>query len=230
MSLTPTNLRRLTSSLTQGPWPRRSSPSKGFQRTSSTMTPHSTICFAKHTEYMSITPSEKACLSVSRRRLHPKERSDLLEERTHRLDFSTQKGQNLRNTNSTLIMTEEVNENKVKSFNLGKKNFIALKLKSFNDEINNFLWTVIAAKIRNYPSSLSKSLWNWQLKKFQSSIFDVLARRTRIRTPSWNFLAWHRNCKMKWMVWSIQKIFRMLTQHAVDIPTLPVDQCHSHLI
>ena len=32
-----------------------------------------------HTEYMSITPSEKACLSVSRRRPCPKERSDLLE-------------------------------------------------------------------------------------------------------------------------------------------------------
>ena len=28
------------------------------------MTPHSRICFAKHTEYTSITPSEKACLSV----------------------------------------------------------------------------------------------------------------------------------------------------------------------
>ena len=38
------------------------------------MTPHS-----KHTEYMSITPSEKACLSVSRRRPCPSERGDLLE-------------------------------------------------------------------------------------------------------------------------------------------------------
>ena len=28
----------------------------------------------------------------------------------------------------------------------------------------------------------------------------------------------------------IQKIFRMLNQYAVEIPTLPVDQCHSHLI
>ena len=33
----------------------------------------------KNTENMSITPSEKACLSVSRRRLCPKERGDLLE-------------------------------------------------------------------------------------------------------------------------------------------------------
>ena len=28
----------------------------------------------------------------------------------------------------------------------------------------------------------------------------------------------------------IQEIFRMLNQFAVEIPTLPVDQCHSHLI
>ena len=35
---------------------------------------------------------------------------------------------------------------------------------------------------------------------------------------------------MKLVVWMIQKIFRMLNQLAVEIPTLPVDQCHSHLI
>ena len=28
----------------------------------------------------------------------------------------------------------------------------------------------------------------------------------------------------------IQKFIRMLNQFAVEIPTLPVDQCHSHLI
>ena len=28
----------------------------------------------------------------------------------------------------------------------------------------------------------------------------------------------------------IREIFKMLNQYAVDIPTLPVDQCHSHLI
>ena len=71
--------RRLTSSPTQSPWPSHSSPSKGSSRTWSTMTPHSRICFAKHTEYMSITPSERACLSVSCRRPSPSERSDPLE-------------------------------------------------------------------------------------------------------------------------------------------------------
>ena len=38
------------------------------------MTPRSRRCFITHTECMSITPSEKACLSVSRRRPCPKER------------------------------------------------------------------------------------------------------------------------------------------------------------
>ena len=42
--------------------------SKGCSRTRSTMTPRSRRCFATHAEYMSITPSEKTCLSVSRRR------------------------------------------------------------------------------------------------------------------------------------------------------------------
>ena len=35
---------------------------------------------------------------------------------------------------------------------------------------------------------------------------------------------------MKLIVWMNQKIFRMLNQFAVEIPTLPFDQCHSHLI
>ena len=38
-----------------------------------------------------------------------------------------------------------------------------------------------------------------ELRKFQSSPFDTMARRKfmRIRTLSWNFLAEYRNCKMK---------------------------------
>ena len=31
-------------------------------------------------------------------------------------------------------------------------------------------------------------------------------------------------------MWTILWIFRMLNRYAVEIPTLPVDQCHSHLI
>ena len=35
---------------------------------------------------------------------------------------------------------------------------------------------------------------------------------------------------MKLIVWMIQEIFKMLNQYAVDIPTLPVNLCLSHLI
>ena len=40
------------------------------------MTPRSRRCFTTHTEFTSILPSEKACLSVSRRRPCPSERGD----------------------------------------------------------------------------------------------------------------------------------------------------------
>ena len=52
--------------------------------------------------------------------------------------FSPNVRQKLRNTNSSLIVTEEVYENLVKLLNLSMKIFTALKLKNFNDEINNF--------------------------------------------------------------------------------------------
>ena len=51
-----------------------------------------------------------------------------------------------------------------------------------------------------------------------------------IKTLFWNYQAEYRNCKMKKIVWTILRIFRMLNQFAVEIPTLPVDQCHSHFI
>ena len=35
---------------------------------------------------------------------------------------------------------------------------------------------------------------------------------------------------MKLIAWMIQEIFKMLIQYAVDIPTLPVNLCLSHLI
>ena len=49
-------------------------------------------------------------------------------------------------TNFKPLMTEEVYENDVKLLNLNKKNFTALELKKFNDEINNFFKDSIAAK------------------------------------------------------------------------------------
>ena len=78
MSPCPTTSWRLMSSPSQSPWPNHISPSNGSSRMWITMTPRSRRCFITHTEYMSITPSEKACLSVSRRRPCPSERGDPL--------------------------------------------------------------------------------------------------------------------------------------------------------
>ena len=68
----------LVSSPSQSPWPTHSSPSNGSSRMWITMTPRSRRCFITHTEYTSITPSEKACLSVSRCRPCPNTRGDPL--------------------------------------------------------------------------------------------------------------------------------------------------------
>ena len=56
------------------PDPPHSSPSNGSSRMWITMTPRSRRCFITHTEYTSITPSEKACLLVSRRGPCPNDR------------------------------------------------------------------------------------------------------------------------------------------------------------
>ena len=126
---------RLLSSPSQSPWPSNSSPSNCSSRMWIMMTPRSRRCFITHTENMSITPSEKACLLVSRRRPCPKELGDpLLKEQgdllwkevrsltlnTHRLElfWTDRKSKSspnvrrwLRNTNSRLIMTEDVYTN-----------------------------------------------------------------------------------------------------------------------
>ena len=78
MSPKPTTSRRLMSSPSQSPRPSNSSPSNGSSRMWITMTPRSRSCYITHIGCMCITPSEKACLSVSRRRLSPSEWGDPL--------------------------------------------------------------------------------------------------------------------------------------------------------
>ena len=48
------------------------------------------------------------------------------------------------------IMTDEVYKNWVNLLNLSRKNFIVLKLKNFNDEVNNFFMHSYCSKIWNY--------------------------------------------------------------------------------
>ena len=71
-----------------------------------------------------------------------------------------------------------------------------------------------------------------ELKRFQGSTFDTVSRRRLIEdrdtilvlTDNIQELQNEINCKM------IRDIFKMLNQYAVDNPTLPVNQCSSHLI
>ena len=60
-------------------------------------------------------------------------------------------------------MTEEVYENWVNFLNLSKKNFTALKLKNFNDEINNsFFMDRYYSKIWNYVKLIRKVSVKWK--------------------------------------------------------------------
>ena len=61
--------------------------------------------------------------------------------------------------------------------NLSRKNCIAHKQKNFNDEINNFFRNSHYSKIRNYVTLMRSLNAMEELKKFQSSTFDTIARR-----------------------------------------------------
>ena len=123
----------------------------------------------------------ETCLSVSRRRLCLRDRCDLLEKergdllsqvvRMHRLEFcwTDEKSeflmcarQKLTDTFFKLITTEEVFETWVKLLNLGEKNFSALKLKDFNDEINSFFMDSYCSKIWNDVKPIRKVSVKWK--------------------------------------------------------------------
>ena len=66
----------------------------------------------------------------------------------------------------------------MKRSNLSKKNFIALKQKNFFGEINNFFMNSYWSKNWDLREERDKSLQELEeLKKFQSSTFDTIARR-----------------------------------------------------
>ena len=59
-------------------------------------------------------------------------------------------------------MAEEVYANRVKLLSLSRKNFIALKQKNFNDEINNFFMNSYYSKIQNYVKLIKKVSMKWK--------------------------------------------------------------------
>ena len=192
----------------------------------------------KLTEYMSITLNEKACLSVSRR-LCPKERGDLLEKersdllsqvvRMHRLGlcsiskkrkFLPSARRRLINTNSRLIMTEEVwaecqAEIERHEFQADCDRRSVRKLGEIVEAQQEELHCAQAEELQRRDQQLlhellqqnlelreahQKSLNEMEeLKKFQSSTFDTIARRRLVEDQAlfWNLLAEYRICEMK---------------------------------
>ena len=138
-----------------------------------------------------------------------------------------------KNTNSRLIRTEEVNKNWMKRSSRNKKKFIVLKQKNDVDKIINFSMNSYWSKAGIFVKLMRKVSMKWK----NWSNFRVLHSTqlqeedsSKIKILSLNSLARYRNCKMKFIVWMIQEISKMLNQYAADIPTLPVNLCLSHLI
>ena len=130
-------------------------------------------------------------------------------------------------------MTEEVYKNWVKRSSRSKENFIALKQRKFIDEINNFFMNSYWSKTGIFVKlmrKVSKKWKNWRSFRVQPSTLLQDEDQSKIRILFWNSLVRYSNCKMKLIVWMTREIFKMLNQYAVDISTLTVNLCLSHLI
>ena len=95
-------------------------------------------------------------------------------------EFSPSARRELTDTNSRLMITEEVYENHVKLLNLSEKNFNALKVKNFSYEKNNFFMHSHYSKIRNYVKLLISLNEMEEFKMFQISTCDTIARRRSV--------------------------------------------------
>ena len=71
-----------------------------------------------------------------------------------------------------------------------------------------------------------------KLRKFQSSTFDTVARRRLVEDQHTilELAGKRQDLQNEINCMSDSNDFQVLNQFAVEIPTLPVDQCHSHLI
>ena len=129
---------------------------------------------------------------------------------THKLElFWTERNSNsspnvtrrLRNTSSMLIMTEEVYKNWVRLLSLNRKNFIALKLKNFNDEINTTSsCTVIAAKLGIFVKLMRKVSVRWKNWSDFKALHSAQLRGdnwSKIQILSLNSQVRFRNYRMK---------------------------------
>ena len=174
MSPRPTTSTRPQSSPTCSSWTRRrSSPTKSLLRTPTTMTLHSRVCFAKLAEYIAITLHEKTCLSVCRRRRCSTEQGDLLE--IDRGDpVSTEAQKHRLGLCSTIKKSKFLQNAKQESINT---TFKQLEPKKSNELLQGQLLQQNLEFREAHQRSLTKME---ESRKFQSSTFDTMARRTLV--------------------------------------------------
>ena len=114
----------------------------------------------------------------------------------------------------------------------GEKFIVPIEETNSIDEINNFY-------MDNYWNKLGifvKLIWkvsmrwkNWRNFKAPRSTQSRGQNWSKIEVLSLNSRPEFRNYRMKLIVWMVREIFKMLNQYAVHNPTLPVNQCFSHL-
>ena len=228
-------------------------------RTRTWMTWHSASCSQWHTEDKPITANQKACQSVSRRRLlcsieegnlREKEMSTnqlvLVSQETRTvLTASFLKTPKLRkwsidqgNLRSEIAQMHRLglylkNRDRWFSQNIARKLVITNSKQLMQKKNAEFYEKNYGVSKRIFVKFINKILQRWrnyENSKVLPSIRLQDESSSRTRTLFWNYQAENKNYKMKYTVWTILRTSRMLNQFAVEIPTLPVDQCLSHLI
>ena len=182
----------LTQVMSPTSWPSASStthqspsPSWSRPRTKTWMTWHSARCSQRHTEDKSITANQKACQSVSQ------------SSSSVRFDGSGQPDE--RNSSNAQIRTllEEQRQTIIAEYRekVSHHELHAAHAEEERRLLQGQLWRQKLEFREAHQQSLTEME---ELRKFQSSTFDAIARRSsRIRTLFWNYQAEYRNCKMK---------------------------------
>ena len=188
------------------------------------MTLHSKTCSIKYIERKPATLYEKTCLSVCRRQC-PIEQGDLLErDRGDPVSTETQKHR--------LGLCSTIKKSKFLQ-NAWQELSTRISSSSSRRRSTTSSRTIVTAKFGITWSSSKKSHWNGRVKEV-SEFYIRHHCKTKISRGSEHYIGtfWPNTGIAEWskFLWTILRISRMLNQFAVEIPTLPVVQCHSHLI
>ena len=250
MSPKTTSSRRRTSSPSQSPWPSNGSPSNGSSRTWFTTMPQSMRCSSMHTENTSITPSEKG-LSVGQSSSSVSDRSGQpVVGRGQELNTEHAQIRTLLDRQREQILADCQAEIKRHEFQANDDRGSIQKLNETIESQQVELHRAQAEELHRRDQQLLHEQWleqnswtswsSWE-KSQRNGRIKAISRLyirynfqgenwSKIETLSLNSLARYRNCRMTSIAWMIREILKMLNQYAVDIPTLPVNQCLSHLI